>query len=218
MPITPLPPVPGVIKCEIVGTSNSGLLWANVLHWQYSGPPPSGAVLDSWATTMFNLYVAQFLPVTVPDVSLEFTLLTDLSSNMGLQGAHVAHQPGTSAGDKISGQVCTLVKFPIVNRYRGGHPRMYMTVGEDANLQDMANWNDAWIADMTTRFAGFQSNFADTPVGPNSTTDQCAVSYFGGAPTVLGKSVRRLVPVILQIAENFIIEKALATQRRRVRG
>lgn len=213
----PLPAIPNLIKAEIAGTNNGGHQWANVMHFIYTGPPPGMTDCQNFANAIRAQFNLAFLSNMAPQASTETVTVTDLSSDMGAKAVSAFSSPGTSTADKLPANCCTLVTFTSPLLYRGGHPRIYLPTGMDENLQDMATWNSAYIAAMTTAFSNFMLNVVPTTSGATTITAPATPCYRGhGGPYIPGTNIR-ISPIVINLAGAFFkIAAELASQRRRI--
>lgn len=214
----PLPPVPNVLKVEIKGTYTSGYDWANVLHFTYGGGAPTSGDCASIASTVWGEYNSEFIPSTVPQQSLELVVVTDLASSTAATGEYVQHQVGTSSADKLPGNVCVLVSKYVPVRYRGGHPRTYLAIGADENLQDQGHWNSSFVTNTLTNWTNFIDGIIGTVAGTTAVGQECAVSYYTtDYSTTPPSRVRRVAPVVYDIpVDGYSIQAEIASQRRRI--
>lgn len=214
----PLHPVPGVIKVAVKGKFTSGYNWANVMHWEYGGPPPTSAECAAFASDIYDNFFAQFGPLMVPQTSIEECIVTDLSSSTGGEGNHTAHNAGSSTADKVPGNCTFLISKTIFARYRGGHPRTYLNVGADEDLLDQGHWNGSFVITATTAWNTFVTDNIGDVQGSTTLGQECAVSYYETDYTTTPPSrVRRPVPVVYSIAtDGYTGNAEIASQRRRI--
>lgn len=214
----PLVAVPNVLKVEVKGT-NSSNDWANVLHCKYSSAPPSVGDIGTMVTELVTAWTATMVPLCPPDTVFTGFAVTDLSSDMGAFVEEETSTAGGSTADKLPASTAFLVSYLTARRYRGGHPRTYLYIGADENLQDECNWNDAFVTTVSTAWQAFSETFSQT-YGGLVTTGMCAVSYVSKyAPNGGPPRYYRDVPVVYDLdpTEGAVYEKSLATQRRRQR-
>jgi hypothetical protein len=215
----PLPSVPNVIKVEIFGQYDEvgDYKWANVHHWTYGGGEPTSATCETIAQNIYAAWTEQFTEAQPPQMSLQGCTVTDLSSDMGGQGTYLLATPGGSSADKLPGNVCVLVSKTVDRRYRGGHPRTYLAIGGDENLQDQANWNAGMVTSTTVSWTNFVSGVTGFSVDGTSLGLECCVSYYSGIDPTTRKPIRRDVPLVLDIpADGYTIQAEIASQRRRI--
>ena len=205
-----LPPVPGVLRVAYEGTV-SGRNWANVLHYGYTGAMPSELVLDVFNADLGTSWAAQMSPLQHPDVSLTNIKTTDLSAG-GAQASGNLEGPivGTRTGNPLPAQCAALVTYTTVQRWRGGHPRSYLLIGVDTDLDDANAWTSTFV---TAASAAWEVQWV-APTGLTipglAVTDSGMVSYrLDKAP--------RTTPLYYETLSVSNVQGELATIRRRVR-
>jgi|HubBroStandDraft_2_1064218.scaffolds.fasta_scaffold169856_2 hypothetical protein len=210
----PLPPVPGVVKAVVEGVTSFAKNWFNLFYFFYTGTAPNSTTLATMATSIYDEFVADFAPLMPPSTEITATSVTDLSTEMSPTITHTQTSPGTSTADKLPANVATLINYTVGMRYRGGHPRNYLYCGTDENLLNESQWNTAYIATAGTAITDFINDIVPSTFGGTDLTEHVMVSYFGGAPTVDGKSVRRVTPLVLPILGQSV-NPIVGSQRRR---
>jgi hypothetical protein len=204
------------VKCVVEGTVGP-YNWANVMHFAYGGPAPSSGVCDVFATALEEQWNNAFSPNSHPSVIITGAKVTDLSSSFGGAGSVATTDAGTSTGTLLPGNAAFLVSKAIAFRYRGGHPRSYIVTGVQENLLDSGHWNTAFVTTTTSNHVAFLEGFVGTSSGGTTIGLECSVSYYGGAPPILGRSVRRAVPLVFDVpADGYSYSQELAAQRRRI--
>lgn len=213
--VPPLPSVPNVMKLVIEGTDSVNP-FVNVLHWSYTGGPPTDANMLGFATNFYNLYTAGWIPLMHPSTSWEKCTATDLSSPTGAQNEFVLHTAGTSTSGNIGRNSCFLVSKSILARYRGGHPRTYLPIGTDGNLANASTWDAGMVASVGTAWATFLAGFTATTFGATTTGLECIVSYINKMANPV-PPYRRAVPVVYDVpVDGYTFQAELASQRRRI--
>lgn len=211
----PLPPVPNVVKLIIEGSTSFLKNWVTIFHWLYTGTPPSASTLLTFATDALNAFQGNYLPITPPSTMINSGTAIDLSTEMMPGITYTAPQPGTSTADKLPANCALLYNWEVAMRYRGGHPRNYIYTGTDENLLNESQWNNAFLTTAATAINTFVDFMNTISAGGTALTGPCMVSYFGGVPTVGGKSQRRAVPLVLPIVMGRV-NPFVASQRRRI--
>lgn len=215
----PFPSVPNAVKLVMEGTYDEvgNYKWANVFHFSYTGAPPSYAQLESMAVAAFAGFVEAFSPLMPPSMSITSCTVTDLSSDMANEAEDVDLAPGTSTADKLPGNVCVLVSKPVARRYRGGHFRTYLACGTDENLQDQANWNEAFVGTVTDAYTSWVEAVVGSGTGGFVVTGEIGISYYQGVDPATKKPIRRDVPLVLPIVTSALsVPQEIASQRGRI--
>lgn len=208
-----LPSVPDVIKVVLKGRK-SAKAWANVLHYVYSGAPPSLSDVTAVASDVAGFWNTFMKPRATADAQLEGVEVTDLASPMGSQVDHIITPiVGTNGEDPLPNNVAFLSDYPVALRYRGGHPRTYWLGGGDGDLFSAGSswilWNPAFVVAMGTSIQGMLNSLPGATYGGTVIGDQCAVRYNGGG-------ARLVTPIVLPLT-SFSVEVNVASQRRRSR-
>jgi len=204
----PLPPVPNALRIAIRGVA-SGRNWANVLHGSYVPPSPVPLALDAYAGEVMAQWVLSLTPFQHPDIHVTEVEVTDLASG-GAQSVYPEDNAGTRAGDIIPASAAALMTYVILERYRGGHPRTYLLVGVQADLDDANSWSTDFVTALNTAWTTFTGAIFDySGVGLTVDTQGC-VSY-------IDAHARRATPLYYEFLEANGPEGELATIRRRVR-
>jgi hypothetical protein len=216
----PLPAVPNVVKIVTTCSGNDGRLAVNVMHFTYSGGPPSSTDCFTIASNWFSLWVGNFIPLQPAQTSLVSVEVTDLSSDTGGQGTYDnmgVPVPGTSSHGMLPLHTCLLVSKYVAVRYRGGRPRSYLPVGTTFDLNDDGDWQSARLEVFEAAWATMLEGFVDTGSGSTLIVLECMVTYKSKNlnPT---PPYEVIPPRVLTIpADGYTFDQQIATQRRRVR-
>jgi len=117
----------------------------NVLHFKYSGGPPSTTDCATLAADVAASWGANLKSLASTNIQLDTVIMTDLASSSGFQGGNNPNTIGTRAGGFIGAGMATLVNHAIVRRYRGGKPRTYLPFGVTTDLNGMSAWAAAYV-------------------------------------------------------------------------
>lgn len=172
----PLPDAPGVVKIRLLGKTAGNTNWANVMHAKVSGVLSFGT-LSAASTTIRTAWTTNFAPLVCPTWSLTTVEVTDLTTRTGNQGTDNIVVPGSSSGVTGPASLAACLTLKIPNRYRGGHPRMYMGGVSTVKTTDGVTWAPGVASSYTA--AGRAFLIAVNAITTGSTTWQlCAVSYY----------------------------------------
>lgn len=178
----PLNPVPGVLRVGLEGfvdTSAADTLWVNVLHFNYTGTPPTNAACVTIAAGVaqrWGIHIASLCP---SPTTLQAVTVTDLTSTTAGAGEDLPLIPGTRGDDSIPANAAVLVSYPSALRYKGGHPRQYLYVLGNADLQGATNWSTAATNEVTTKWNGFLIDCVGITSGGCTVGNFCTVRYKG---------------------------------------
>jgi len=209
----PLPPVPGVIRIALKGTVGP-FNWVNVLHFTWSGTPPTSTVLGTLGSDVGAAWLADMSPMQDSDTALVLTTLTDLTSDTAAQAEVATPAVGSRTGDFLPASACYLVDYPVTVRYRGGHPRTYLSVGVFSDLADSAHWSTDMRDAVTSaweNFLGAIGGFSDSGF---TVGNPVAVSYVNRVINPV-PPYRRTTPLVLPL-DGITFPLQLANQRRRI--
>lgn len=217
----PLPNVPNVVKVVIENQGNDGRIADNVCHFTYGGAPPDSATCELIGNSFYNQWIDNLTEVQPAQTSLISVTVTDLSSSTGGEGVYDndgTPTPGTSESGMLPFHTCFLLSMFIDQRYRGGHPRMYLPVGTTADLNDDGDWHTAFVSDVTDDWSTIVDNVINSnPYAATNIGQQCAISYTSKFANPV-YPYRRTTPLVYDIPiDGYTGQQKLATQRRRVR-
>lgn len=221
----PLAPVPNVLRIVLQGfvdTSAANTLWANVLHFQYGGTPPSNATCAAIAQNAafsWNNAVASLCP---SPTTLQVVTVTDLSSTTSGEGEALVLHAGTRGDDSIPANASVLISYPSAIRYKGGHPRTYLYVLGNADLQGATNWNTAATAEVQTKWRTFLQQMLGNGTAGTQISGFCSVRYRGkflpnGGPPhfYLDTPIVNPIPFASAIAQQQMASQRGRIERRR---
>ena len=206
-----LPDVPNVIKFVIEGTLD-GVNWANIFHWLYSGSAPSnaelGTILSQFATEFGNGGgVLNWDSLAHDQVFLSNSTAEDLTTHSSATAELPLSVNGTLSGGKLPASAAVVMTHSINRRYRGGHPRSYLMLGDTTKLQDSTFWATAFLDSVISWYNGFVAGINGISAGGTTLTSPVSVSYFSG-------HALRSVPVIDPITSSFPRQRVCSQRRR----
>lgn len=212
----PLPFVPGAVKLVFNG-HNSVNAWANVLHFTYAGSPPAFGDVLTLATVAAGEYAGNMMPLCPADSFFDNCVVTDLSSMTGAGAEAILTTAGTGGGAIIGAGTAALVSYPSSIRYRGGHPRQYLFIGQDSDLLNDCEWKTTSITTFSSAWLNTLAGFLGSTFGSMTINEQCAISYHNRYDNPVPPYVRA-VPLVMPIPPGaFTISQTIASQRRRQR-
>lgn len=217
----PLNPVPGVLRVVLQGfvdTSAADTLWANVLHFQYSGTPPSNAACSAIAGSIaftWSNHVASLCP---SPTTLQLVTVTDLTSPTSGEGESTPLIPGTRGDDSIPANAAVLISYPSTLRYKGGHPRTYLYCLGNADLLGATNWSTAATNEVQTKWQGFLSALVGSSTSGVTLTNFCSIRYRGKFLPNAGPPHFYLTTPIVNVipALSAVARQQMASQRGRI--
>lgn len=180
----PLPVVAKTVKVACVGTVGGDVDIVSRFYIAYTGtaPAPSDlntfctAVASSWSSHLAALHNTQF---TLTKVTAE-----DLSSATSASGLWSGSDAGTRSGSVLPTGVAMVISYEIARRYRGGHPRGYWPMGNQADVGGAQNWSSSFITAVTSGWAAFVSAVLGDGWTGAGTLSHVNVSYYEGFTVV----------------------------------
>lgn len=216
----PLPSVSKVIRFDLRQSFGGNTRILDHLFLRYSGTL-SQTDLATVLATMSAAWAAQMSSQMSVNHSLTSIQGTDLTSNLGAQAVNSSAHAGTQAGTDLPCAVALVVEFKIARRFRGGHPRIYLTGQQAGRTATPKTWSAAVISGVATNFAAFIAAACATPPAAVGTLTHTTVHYFAGFTNKTFPSGRsRAVPVVLATPTfddvvGYVVNPIIASQRRR---
>jgi hypothetical protein len=221
--MTALPDVLGVVRVALIGTFGEDVDVVNRFYMdcgEITGGPSDldafcAAVAAAWNTNLVTFFDATY---TLTEVVAE-----DLTSAVSPVGSALVSHTGTRGGSALSGSACALLRFKIGRRYRGGHPRMYLSALTDADQTDMQTWSPTALANLVAAFEDFIADVISALETAYTSTGatHVNVSYYDGFENITYPSGRTYARPKLRtspVTDNVISYSAnpkIASQRRR---
>lgn len=218
----PLNPVPNTLRVTLEGfvdNSSADTLWVNVLHFTYGGSAPSNATCGGISLAIANAWSANVASLCPSPTTLQAVTCTDLTSSSSGAGEALVLHPGTRGDDSIPANAAVLISYPSAIRYKGGHPRTYLYVLGNADLQGATNWSTAATAEVQAHWASFLAQCLGAASGSaTSISSFCSVRYRGKFLANGGPPHYYLTnPLVNPIASNAgIARQQMASQRGRI--
>jgi hypothetical protein len=170
--MAPLPPVPGVVKCQVLG-SLTGIPIATVFHLGYTGSGLTGLQCEEIAQIMEGSWAAHLQPQFCTNATWDTWIATDLISDTGSQGILEAASTGALTGPPVPNNVQLVISKAIARRYRGGRPRTYLPALPASELISQTHWADAFAVTMANAWAAFINQIVHDVSLPFLTSEVC---------------------------------------------
>jgi hypothetical protein len=153
----PLLPAAQVVHIRLVGTYGT-TQWTNGYHLKYSGPAPSEVVLNGLCQQIGTHWSTTLASVASTNTLLQDVFASDLTSDTSAQGTDPTDHPGTHVGTQpLPANIACCVTMKTNARWRGGHPRMYLTGMDGAECVDRKSWTASFIQLVETQFEAFRT-------------------------------------------------------------
>jgi hypothetical protein len=153
----PLLPAAQVVHTRVTGVYGT-TSFTNGFHLKYSGPAPSEVVLNGlcqqigthWGATMSGLMNTA---AVVQDI-----FATDLTSDTSAQGTDGTDHPGTHPGTvPLPANIACCITMKTNARWRGGHPRLYLTALDNSETVDRRFWLATFVQLVETQSEAFRT-------------------------------------------------------------
>lgn len=216
-----LPPVSKVVRLDMFHTVGSNTHIQDRLFFNFTGTGPQLADLNTWLGTVSSAWNTNMCPKLVAQYSLTQLQATDLTSNVGAQAQNTTTRVGTDAVAITPANACLMIKFKITRRYRGGHPRIYLSGIGQTHLANAEQWDSTFSGGVATAFGAFIAAAVLTPPTNLGTMTHVSVNYFQGFTNKQFPSGRmHAVPVVkatptFDTVIAYSARQDVASQRRR---
>lgn len=219
-----LPAVPKVIMLSF-GTldTDSGHTDVNRLHFSYTGTAPSSAQLESFAATVLTAFGAALATHAGDNKTFASLDAADLTSPTSAVASVTGATTGTLTGGAIPASTAFLMSAVVARRYRGGHPRSYLPLGDDSKINNDNTWASAFITAVETAWAGFTTAVEGAGWAGAGTINPCNVSYYEGWTNLTKPSGRnynvpklRVGGPVVDAIVSYVGRAALAEIRKRL--
>jgi hypothetical protein len=216
----PLNPVPQVLRTFIHGETDdtSSFHWGNVLHFKYTGAAPSNADCATLATDISEEWGTHMSPECPSPTKLLDVTVTDLTSDSAGEGEWLGTVLGSRGDDSIPSNAALLITYPAGTRYKGGHPRSYLYVLGNADLDGSGRWSFGGTAEVQAHWQAFLTACVGLAAGATTISSFGFVRYRGkflpnGGPPHYYLDSPIYTPIVIAEA---IAEQEIASQKRRV--
>jgi hypothetical protein len=162
--------------------------------------------LGDIAASLATAWVAQVMPYIVEAVALEAVKVSDWTDASGLSNTATVGTEGSLTGEALSDQVCGLINYETLFRYRGGRGRAYIPQPNAAQLSNGGTWTTDYITNLGSGFANFVSVLNAIAIGDDLLT---FVLYHRAGNKVVEQGFEEVVATSCSPTPG--------TQRRRVR-
>lgn len=219
-----LPAVPKVLQLAFgVRNTENGYVDINRLHFSYTGTAPSVGSLAAFAATSLTAFATALAPSTGDNKTFASVEAVDLSSPTSAVATATGATAGALGGAILPADVAMVISATVARRYRGGHPRSYLPVGDATKLNSDVLWDGAFVTAVHTAWIGFQTAVGGAGWAGAGTVAPVNVSYYFGYHNVLYPSGRRVdVPSlrvggpVVDLITAYVARARVGTQRRRI--
>lgn len=206
----PLPDVAGVVKIRLLGKTGGGVNWANVLHAKVTGSLTQ-TTLTTCATSIRGYWASDLATLIASNTTLTTVEITDLTTRSSAQGTDLTGGTGTNANPAGPNSLAACLTLRIPNRYRGGHPRLYMPGVPTVAVSNGSVWAAGIANSYQTSGRAFMNHINALVVG-GTTWQLCAVSYYKSVNHV--QSYKQ--PPEVYIISDVVCHSRVDSMRRRL--
>jgi hypothetical protein len=217
----PLADVPDVLRITIGSKVGNDVDVINNVHFQCVSPLDV-VTCEAIATAFAGAWGTHMAPLMHTSQELTSVTVTDLVSSTGAVYELAPALPGTDSGSPMPAETAMIVKFIVSRRYRGGHPKIFLSGFPDTGTTVPQLWPvplttsvlAAWTEIVIATTAAIPPPSAGAP-------EQVSVSYYLGFTNHLELSGRyRAIPTpratpFIDIITGYEINPKFASQRRR---
>lgn len=206
----PFIPIANVVRVNINYTWGTREM-ANVLYMQHATAPVSVTDAEDMAADIEAAWAAEVMPNLVDDVAMASVVVTDASSETGVQATQVSTAVGGSSSEPLppNNAVCVTIRSNL--RSRNGRGRIFLPgIGEDKVS------GDGTI--LSTFRTGMITAMNDVATALGAAT----IPLTMGVASFYSKSVNPTPPHeraagVFSPLSSFTIDATIDTQRRRLR-
>lgn len=210
--MTALPFTPQVVRVQLSGAYYTST-WANVFHVHYAGSAPTATTLTTFVNSFVTTYVTNLGSLIASAVTITLAKATDLTSDTGIfvevpQATAGTHTPAAA----LTSNVALVVSWAINKRYRGGHPRTYLTGQDGALTSNSRTWTAAFQTTAQTQGNAFLTAVNAMTAGSFGPYTLGSVNYwvYGAHPPQLRGSG------VFYPFQSATVHPRVDTQRRRL--
>lgn len=217
-----LPNVPKVLKF-ILKTEDFGgdLAMINRFFMQYSGSAPLVADLLALGTAVNAAWAAHLQTLYDANTQYNGVTIEDLTSSTSAAETVPAATIGTRAGGALGAGTAFVIKQLISRRYRGGHPRLYLSVGVTTDLLTKNDWQVAFANAVQAGWAAFITAVEAAVWAGGVSLSPVNVSYYQGFtnhtfPSGRVRPIPNLRPApVIDVIAGYLANPKVGSQRRR---
>lgn len=219
-----LPPVPKVLQLAF-GVENNANSYTDInrLYVSYTGTAPSVGSLNAFATTALAAFATALAPSTGDDKTFASLEAVDLSSPTSAVATVTLGTAGALTGAPLPADVAMVMSGTVARRYRGGHPRSYLPVGDVTKLNTDVQWGSDFLTAVHTAWIGFITAIGGAGWAGAGTVAPVNVSYYHLFHNVEFPSGRvasipslRVGGPLVDLITAYVARPRLGTQRRRI--
>jgi hypothetical protein len=176
--LPPLPPIANTLKVSLGWQLDLNQTAESILHFQYSGGPPSAADCAAIAGAIQGSAVLDLKSLLQVENKVGIVTVLDIGSTTGAEGSGGTATAGTLAGAAMPASISVVMQHAIARRYRGGKPRSYAPFGDATKINSTGTWTSAFLALCVSGWASFITSALTATSGSTVLTQYGSVSYY----------------------------------------
>lgn len=210
----PVPPT-GTCRVAVSGTA-SGHRWVNVFTLKLTDDGTQtvadlNTIIDGLLAS-YNTRFSACMSGAVAGVTGDAAWQTSPTTQLAVERTHAIGPSGVQIDDASA---CTVVRWKIAARYRGGKPRTYLPIPEQGNVTNGSDLSSAYQTTVVTNAQAFM-NDVNALVGVHVSQVQLGtISWFTARGSLAVPPVYR-TPPIFEAFTGAGVNPKLGTQRRRI--
>ena len=218
-----LPAVYEVLRIALVGTLGGDTNVVNRFYINYTGPAGSASALATCCASIATAWNTDLASLFPTDYTLTAVYAEDLTSSTAPVADALVSHAGTRSGNALAAGQAAVVRNHIARRYRGGHPRTYLSCFTNTDLATAQTWQSASISALASGWSAF---IAATVSAVNTwcsggPSNHASVSFYEGFTNRTYPSGRiypvpnvRTTPVVDPVT-SYSVNPHIGSQRRR---
>ena len=220
----PLPTVTNTLKITLGWTIDMNPAGSRFFY-TYTGGPPAVADLNTLCGNIATAYNTDFSPLQNSSYVLTSVQAEDLNTSSGNLGVVACSYAGGLIGNALTENVAACINFKIDRRYRGGHPRIMLPIGTNAETASNRAWSNGFISSVNAAWSSFNTTIGALTFSSFSMANHVSVAYYKGvyttSPPWRGPGYKYppkpvAGPVTPDTVVNHALRPTIGSQRRRL--
>jgi len=211
------------IRCVQSFQNDDGSQASVRFFFTYTGAAPVPADMAALGAVVYSALEGEFVGMLHESWTIGTAVCTDLTSDTSAEGEGGGSAAGTLTGGRIPASTSMVISQQTTRRYRGGHSRVYMPLGDTTKLLSDTAWETAFVDAAQSGWEVAIPDIASDFWAGAGTITQVMVSFYSGFTNeVYGSPPKyRRVPtpraagVTFPIV-NYVAQPNLGSQRRRL--
>jgi hypothetical protein len=218
--VVPLPASP-CVRVRLGYTTNMGTDAGSRFFLSYSGSAPTGANCLTLGADVAGAWGTHLAPFVYAGTTLTEVDVLDIATDTGLSGTTVSSEAGEMSSAILPNNVATNIEYDILQRYRGGKPRMFLPAPDATALVSGDKYTPTFLADVQAGFVAFMNEIQGLTIGSMGTLQHVALSYYHLFQNVVNSSGRmRAAPkyrdtALVYPVTGYSAKAVVGSQRRR---